>query len=947
METKDRRLRLVAMIEENNGEYEVINFLPDVIVTQPQNGVFGITEIKEYIHIPYTKGISNLTVIVGENGVGKTNLINNIFQLNKEFYFIYETYDFENRYKKYSCYNKNNRYLWLNKSNDGGRQFFSKEEKPIRSIRFSNAIESYTQYSKTQFDLTTTYKLSNQNILESNQKDMANQIDFLFRNRELSSINNFIFKVKDKRIVTQLELNRQNNREFLNYIDYIRTKFEDEDDQIEAIMEFYDTDDNISEYSDYYFSKYDEEFYLEDDGVFLIKDYEQFLIDKYGALLQNDSQYISFLEEKYNISHEKYMRDIEREDIDSIDLRQFILDKNNIFDSINRMLKGYLVHIFCCKDLDNENIEDSFKKFRQIVTDNSIQGKFDFLPKTLKEAMKVFNIENFNHLVLDVAVELIETFKRESDELVFEIKRFTENSYWKDEGVNLEKGFLETVTEGIFTEFESDNYAVELMQAWGEVPIEKRYEYIEAIKSEFLSSASNYFQGSLEIKSDDIILEKEAFLDDIREELLKIIPLEDIKKFEELFDKDLISIKSIYLEYYCDTLWKLIELKNRKELLEKKDRNKFFDIESTDVVLVDILDKLPTGMFKNFESHFLDLISYNKSYIWFINYYNAYNSCDQDQEDILEKLNEKSSIKSMDNLKYLIHYFSDETNALFKLGDEEKLSKFHKIISILQSDFTIEQNQVKFTKINELVSFIKFRWEGLSSGEHSLLNLFGRMFSIVENIGNQEMLLLLDEVDIGLHPEWQRKWISDILPRIIENFNEKSVQIIMTTHSPIMLSDIYSENVIMLKKDKETGNKIIEYADTHHKTTFGQNIHQLFMDSFFLESTKGEYATKVINATIKAIYELNQEYVDLGQIKSKFSEGLKLGELSDLEFKKYLEKIINSIGEKVISKKLKIMFQRINFSHVSAPNVDLSSKMVSELSTDELRKILQEREKTK
>jgi len=51
----------------------------------------------------------------------------------------------------------------------------------------------------------------------------------------------------------------------------------------------------------------------------------------------------------------------------------------------------------------------------------------------------------------------------------------------------------------------------------------------------------------------------------------------------------------------------------------------------------------------------------------------------------------------------------------------------------------------------------------------SILNLLGRLYSgkkIYGNIPNK--LLLIDEVDLGLHPEWQRLWISDVLPLISE-----------------------------------------------------------------------------------------------------------------------------------------------------------------------------------
>ena len=95
----------------------------------------------------------------------------------------------------------------------------------------------------------------------------------------------------------------------------------------------------------------------------------------------------------------------------------------------------------------------------------------------------------------------------------------------------------------------------------------------------------------------------------------------------------------------------------------------------------------------------------------------------------------------------------------------------------------------KFPILNLLLRCVVFEWDGLSSGEYAMLNLYGRLYSVPLSI-SQNIILLLDEVDLGLHPEWQRKWISSVLPIISDMFKEKHIQVIMTTHSPIMLSDI-------------------------------------------------------------------------------------------------------------------------------------------------------------
>lgn len=105
---------------------------------------------------------------------------------------------------------------------------------------------------------------------------------------------------------------------------------------------------------------------------------------------------------------------------------------------------------------------------------------------------------------------------------------------------------------------------------------------------------------------------------------------------------------------------------------------------------------------------------------------------------------------------------------------------------------------------------------GVSSGERALLNYMSRLYfasqinDFIPNSGfvwNESVLLLIDEIDLYLHPEWQRQILNDFLTAIQEYFPHSYFQIIITSHSPIVLSDIPHENSIFLRKD---GDKIVQ-----------------------------------------------------------------------------------------------------------------------------------------
>ena len=144
----------------------------------------------------------------------------------------------------------------------------------------------------------------------------------------------------------------------------------------------------------------------------------------------------------------------------------------------------------------------------------------------------------------------------------------------------------------------------------------------------------------------------------------------------------------------------------------------------------------------------------------------------------------------------------------------------------------------------------------ISSGERALLNYMSRLYfasqinDFIPNSGfvwNESVLLLIDEIDLYLHPEWQRQILNDFLTAIQEYFPHNYFQIIITSHSPIVLSDIPHENSIFLRKD---GDKIVQ--DKHAVQTFGANIHTLYRDAFFIKDgvAIGAYAKDKINAWI-------------------------------------------------------------------------------------------------
>jgi hypothetical protein len=235
-----------------------------------------------------------------------------------------------------------------------------------------------------------------------------------------------------------------------------------------------------------------------------------------------------------------------------------------------------------------------------------------------------------------------------------------------------------------------------------------------------------------------------------------------------------------------------------------------------------------------------------------------------------------------------------------------------------------------YEKIASEVDFLMFSW-GMSSGENSIFSLFSRFNNVMENKGDKlkNIVFILDELDCNYHPKWQQLIMSSLTDFIRKMYPEIFFQIIITTHSPVLLSDIPKSNTIFMKAKDFDDNKEI-----NHEQTFATNIATLYYDSFFMENGSiGELSRKSIDSLIIAMENMkmdNEEFNNEEIIKQfvnmfwkeKFS---KLDEFSFSEYKiilQQIETLIDSIGEDIWRYKLKNKFNSFNFNNDKADKTE-------------------------
>lgn len=228
----------------------------------------------------------------------------------------------------------------------------------------------------------------------------------------------------------------------------------------------------------------------------------------------------------------------------------------------------------------------------------------------------------------------------------------------------------------------------------------------------------------------------------------------------------------------------------------------------------------------------------------------------------------------------------------------------------------------------------------ISSGQKAKEVISARINHVLKEINkkndNENILILLDEADLKLHLEWQRRFIFDLIEFL--NTFENRFYILYATHSPMVLSDIPSDRVVFLEKEKDSGltidKQFLIENELEIKSTFGANIYDIYNDSFFMDSFMGEFAQRKINQIIDILnfyktldnYKKEKEsitfskYIDenkkerlLVSYNMFFNKSLKVENIQDniddiclniKNQKEKLKKIILSIGEPMLKNKL-------------------------------------------
>ncbi|OGR27390.1 MAG: ABC transporter [Desulfobacterales bacterium RIFOXYA12_FULL_46_15] len=191
---------------------------------------------------------------------------------------------------------------------------------------------------------------------------------------------------------------------------------------------------------------------------------------------------------------------------------------------------------------------------------------------------------------------------------------------------------------------------------------------------------------------------------------------------------------------------------------------------------------------------------------------------------------------------------------LYAVGDPLKADLYRsdshyvsETVSTLASDECIMRfESVRFRKSDVAVPMML---KSLSDGEHQLLHTLGLCLLFK----NTRSLFLLDEPETHFNPDWR----SNFITRLHQCFGDAEGQeMLITTHTPFLISDSRPEKVLVFKKDN--GSVSVSHPDYN---TLGASINKITMSTFGKRET--------ISGHAKAILEGLRQRFEKGEDKER------------------------------------------------------------------------------
>lgn len=167
---------------------------------------------------------------------------------------------------------------------------------------------------------------------------------------------------------------------------------------------------------------------------------------------------------------------------------------------------------------------------------------------------------------------------------------------------------------------------------------------------------------------------------------------------------------------------------------------------------------------------------------------------------------------------------------------------------VIRLGFMLNIFSLRDVKVQRVGSQQPFSIFELSSGEyHIYTNLMGLGFGVEEG-----SLMLLDEPDNSLHPQWQRDFMAAV--HGICQVGMKSGHLIVCTHSPLIVGAALKGSTIV---DLSNDEPIVSVA------SFGASSDDILLEQFGITSSRNRIVVDVVQRAVSIIEKYGFEHPDL------------------------------------------------------------------------------------
>ncbi|PWS28454.1 hypothetical protein DHW03_00930 [Pedobacter yonginense] len=188
-------------------------------------------------------------------------------------------------------------------------------------------------------------------------------------------------------------------------------------------------------------------------------------------------------------------------------------------------------------------------------------------------------------------------------------------------------------------------------------------------------------------------------------------------------------------------------------------------------------------------------------------------------------------------------------NTLRKKRENGILLKFP-TIATLDKIFSIEQVELVLKKPTVRTEYMK-----ISDGEHQFIHVVGAML-LFDVPGSKEIIYLFDEPDTHFNPQWRSKFFSQ-LNSLIQCRNH---ELLLTTHSPFILSDCHGYNVFKFTREKN-GEKV--YFSRIEDETYGASFSNILKNAFEFENLVSEKSLTDLESLVNATESVYKQKINL------------------------------------------------------------------------------------